>query len=164
MKFKFYENESKIYDFLQFPKCIYYKEYIRYISGEERVYKEVVSDSYKDLMMTITEKLKPYIKEIKTFYSGWIYEFEFIELIMDMHSILNYQSAIDYLDYLLTLDEYEIKKSMIYSLIASTKENEESHNEETSDLIISKDKILNFINNLALESDLKWNLFLIIQN
>ena len=67
MKFKFNFEESRIYDFLYFPRILYYREESEKIK-EDLQYDEIVSDEYLDFIKAAEERLKPFSKEIEAFY------------------------------------------------------------------------------------------------
>ena len=122
MKFKFYPRESRIYDFLKFPRLIYFDK------NKNETYdnfEEFVITSYVEFVKEAEEKLAPYRKEIQKFYAGHFYhEYDFIDLVSRTHTIFNYEDEKEYLDMLLTLEDSEIIKSIVHSIIAI---NEEGH-------------------------------------
>ena len=166
MKFKFYLEESRLYDFLLFPRLLYYNEEFE-ASKELENYEEIVADDYSDFVKKIEDRLKPFSKEIEIFYmKQYSSEYDFIDLVSRYIGIIGYKNEEDYLNKLLTLNEHDIKKSIIHSILV-TNDGYSSYSDKTikeSEKIISdNDKIISFIKELPIEAGVKWNLFLIVQ-
>lgn len=59
MKYKFYPKESRLYDFLQFPRLIYYRdEYDK--RKEDSSYGTIVTEEYLNLISRVENRLKPF--------------------------------------------------------------------------------------------------------
>ncbi|NLK44095.1 MAG: winged helix-turn-helix transcriptional regulator [Tissierellia bacterium] len=164
MKFKFYPRESRIYDFLKFPRLIYFD---KNKNETDDNFEEFVITSYVEFVKEAEEKLAPYRKEIQKFYAGHFYhEYDFIDLVSRTHTIFNYEDEKEYLDMLLTLEDSEIIKSIVHSIIAI---NEEGHSysdvamERVEKISSNKEDLISFIKDLPIEAASKWNLFLIIE-
>lgn len=149
--FKFYPNESKIYDYLFFPGIVNHKE-----DREEDGYMEYVSKEYKELWSNIKIKLKPFKNIISKYYYE---EFSLIYLFTTTHSFFDFQEPKDYLNYLLTLDDYEILKSVIYSLeIKENLSNDKAATDLIESLIIDEEKLMQWINKLSFSGETKWQI------
>lgn len=166
MKFKFYLEESKLYDFLQFPRLLYHGEEFE-ASKMPSNYEEIAIDGYSDFAKEVQNRLKPFSKEIETFYmKRYSNEYDFIDLILRATGIIGYKNEEDYLNMLLTLDEYEIRKNIIYSILAIDEEYPLYSDEiikKAEEIISTDEKIIPFIKELPIEAGTKWNLFLIGQ-
>lgn len=164
MKFKFYPRESKLYDFLKFPRLIYFN---KYSDETDDNFKELVMTDYLEFVKEAEEKLTPYRKDIEKYYFGHFYhEYDFIDLISRTHTIFDYKDEKEYLNMLLTLEESEIVKNILHSIIA-VNENEHHYSENNMDRVekisSNKEDLLSFIKNLPIESASKWNLFLAVE-
>lgn len=166
MKFKFYLEESRLCDFLLFPKLLYYSEQLE-TSKELENYEEIIIDDYSDFAKKIENKLKPFSKEIELFYmKEYLSGYNFIELVSRYIGIIGYKNEEDYLNKLLTLGERDIKKSIIHSILVINDEYSSYSDEiikESEKIISDNDKMISFIKELPIESGVKWNLFLIVQ-
>ena len=166
MKFKFYSKESKLYDFLQFPRLLYGSdEYNK--AREEKNYGEILSDDYLSFVRKIENKLKPYKEKIEKFYiREYLSDYDFIDLISRAAGIFGYKDEKDYLNMLLSLDEQEIKRNMIYSILLINDDHSIPLNEtiKIADEISSNNNdIIEFIKELPIHPGAKWNFFLIIE-
>lgn len=167
MNFKFYFTESRIYDFLEFPRLIYNKEDFEGYKNDQN-YDELIVDDHLDFITKAEDKLRPYSKDIEMFYmKQYLNKYDFIAFISNVYSIFNYKSETDYLNMLLTLNEHDIKRCIIYSLIAEDQEYNDYSDEamKKSEEISSNNKeIISFIKDLPIDAGCKWNLFLIVEN
>lgn len=161
MSFKFYLNESKIYDFLGFPQLIYVRRSLE--DYKDNNYAEMVQDRYIDMAKKVEDLLLPYKGEIETFYMK---EISFIELAIRWESIFEYKDINGYLNMLLELDEHQIIQNMIYSFIMSLDilEDPGEVDKEVEKISKDKDSTLRFIKDLPIDSGEKWNLFLFMEN
>lgn len=165
MKFKFALEESRIYDFLYFPRLLYYRELLEN-SKDEHNFEEIVIDEYLDFVKKIEGKLKPFSKEIETFYmKQYLSDYDFIELISRENRIIGYKSVKSYMEALLTLDEHEIKRSIVSSIMTMNDGDISSDeiNIRSEEISKDNDKLISFIKDLPLEGGFKWNLFLIVE-
>lgn len=166
MNFRFYPNESKIYDFLGFPKLLYYMEFYEE-SKKDHNYKDINMDEYLDFVKKVEERLKPFVKEIEEFYTKPLpSDHSFIDLSIKSDAILGYSDENEFLDYLLTLRQEDINKNIIYSLMIN-EENQIDSNEimkRAEEICLNKNDILSFIKGLSIEPGLKWNLFLTVED
>lgn len=166
MNFKFYPDESKVYDFLRFPKLLYHMESYEECKKDCN-YKNINMDEYLDFVKKVEERLKPFSKEIEEFYAKpFSSEHSFIDLNIKSDTILGYRDENKFLDYLLTLTEEDINKNIIYSLIIN-EENQVDSNEimkRAEEICLNKKDILSFIKELSIDPGLKWNLFLIVED
>ena len=171
MKFKFYIKESKLYDFLKFPRLLYYKEEFKKEfedTGLDHNYKEIVMEDYLNLVKKAEDSLRFFSKEIEIFYmKQYLSDYDFIDLISRVIGIIGYEDEGDYLDMLLTLDEKKIKSSIIYSILV-VNDDYPFYSEEImrkAEIISSNnDDVISFIKDLPIEGGSKWNLFLIIED
>ncbi|NLW21860.1 MAG: winged helix-turn-helix transcriptional regulator [Tissierellia bacterium] len=163
MRFRFSLTGSRIYDFIHFPRLLYYTQ--EYESSKEwQNYEELVMDDYLDLVKKVEDRLKPFSKEIEIFYMKDLFSgYDFIDLISRATGLLGYEREEEYLDVLLTLDEQEIRRNIILSILI---QNENSFSEETrtraDEIIKDRDVMISFIKELPTEAGIKWNLFLFI--
>lgn len=157
MKFLFKPSQSKIHEFLLFPKFLYHKKFFLEASSLNN-YKQAIDPHYFDLLDEYQRILSPYEKEIELFYLKGFGELEFIDFLIRQDLLTSYQRPEDYLLFLANFDEHKIKQYLIDGL------NEES--EEESKLMIdsSSEQVSKFLENLELEPQAKWNLLMIIQN
>lgn len=166
MKFKFYPKESKLYDFLRFPRLLFYKEAYEE-SRRDHGFKDITMKEYLDFVQSVEEKLKPFLSEIEIYYSKpFLNDYNFIDLITRTESTFGYNDEEEFLESLLNLTKKEINRNIISSLILVNEENEfysERIVKEAEGIISSNDKMLTFIKNLPIDSGLKWNLFLIVE-
>ncbi len=164
MKYKYYPQESKIYDFLNFPKCLYFKHVL---TREIDHYQEIVVDEYIDFIQDIEKKLKPYSQEIEVFYHKDSFnDYDFIDLISHVHTPFYYKNEKDYLEMMLKLDEKVIRKYIIYSIIDNNLEYESNKEEimkKVNDISSSHDETITFIKELSIDNSIKWNLFLFVE-
>lgn len=168
MSFKFYLNESRIYDFLFIPSLVFYlEEYNNLENGQN--YKELVTDSYLAFVKKAEDKLKPYMEDIGVFYTKQLMnQYDFIDLILKANSIFNYRNEKEYLNMLLSLSEKEVNRSIIYSLmIIGENHNDYGNSEEVmekaEEISQNKDQLISYIKDLPIEAAQKWNLFLILE-
>lgn len=158
-KYYFFPNESKIYDFLQFPKLIY-------VSEEDfnvhRNYIEVIDDDFKGFLYNIKDTLMPYKDEIQEFYMK---ELSIIDKISSLHHLYNKKNVEEYLDYLLSLTELDINTSITYSLLSqeSHDEAEQQLLETAKEMVQNKDNLLNYIKTTSFDGNVKWNLFCFVE-
>ena len=117
MRFRFSLTGSRIYDFIHFPRLLYYTQ--EYESSKEwQNYEELVMDDYLDLVKKVEDRLKPFSKEIEIFYMKDLFSgYDFIDLISRATGLLGYEREEEYLDVLLTLDEQEIRRNIILSIL-----------------------------------------------
>ncbi len=171
MKFKFFPNQSRIYDFLFFPSLVFFlEEYNNLEKGQN--YKELVMDNYLTFVKKIEDKLIPYMEDIEIFYTKqFLNKYDFMDLISKANSIFDYKSEKEYLDMLLTLSEKDINSSIVYSLLMideDHKDCQDSYSKEVmkqaEEISLNKDQLISYIKNLPLEAAQKWNLFLITEN
>ncbi|NMA83688.1 MAG: winged helix-turn-helix transcriptional regulator [Epulopiscium sp.] len=165
MKFKFYPQTSKLYDFLKWPRLLFFKE--DYEGSEDNSnYKYLVTSDYLGFVTKGAQKLKPYEKEIEIFYiKQFLNEYDFIDLISKANSIFHYKDEKEYLDMLLTLNEQDINTSIVYSIIME-EDGHDSRSEmmnKAKKISSDKDELILFIKELPIEAAAKWNLFLIVQ-
>lgn len=123
MKFKFYPKESKLHDFLGFPRLLFYKEAYEESRGDYS-FKDITMDEYLDFVQRVEEKLKPFLSEIEIYYSKpFLNDYNFIDLITRMETIFGYRDEKEFLYSLLNLKENEINNSIVTSLILINEEN-----------------------------------------
>lgn len=172
MKFKFYSNESRIYDFLRFPRLIFYIEAYKEMEDEHN-YKSINIDDYLEFVKEVELKLKPHEKDIEEFYTKkFVDSYSFIELIMKSNTIFGYKDEKEYLNMLLSLSDEEINRSIVYSITmfnsdfsGSLSESVKKAKEVSSDNInITKDKVIELVKDLPIDASEKWNLFLMVEN
>ncbi len=166
MKYEFHQEASKLYDFLMFPRCIYFsKEYAEYASRSN--YIDVMDQEYLDLLKQIEQKLQPFKDEINEFYHGeFSSEHDFIDLLISGTTIMNSKDETSYLSHLLQLSNEEISLNVLTYVLLKDK-NLPSANEARSEaekLLHDFDKIKSIIKNLPVESATKWNLYMIFDD
>ena len=159
MRFNFNLKQSKLYDFLKFPKCLFQEEHFMQVSALNN-YKEVVNDSYFEMLTKFKEILAPYSKEIEIFYPKQFIDFDFIDLIMNAYPSRKDYGLKQYLESLLLYEEGELKEGLINSLI----DHEELEQSKANFNYDSNEELVEFINLFSIEPNLKWNLILILQD
>ena len=161
MKFKFFPRESKLNDFLDFPRLLLVNQ--EESKEFEDDLKDLNTEEYSDFVKRAELQLKPYEKEIEMFYSKELIDYHsFSTFITRANSFFGYESIESYLNFLLSMDEHQIKRSILYAILLM----QEQKNEVTSTLEkISTDnqQIMSYIKDLRIDSGTKWNLFLIIE-
>ncbi len=163
MQVKFYETESRINDFLRFPKLLYYKEINNDDFKHLHHLYELEDQEMINLIDYTNAKLEPYKKEISFYYtSNFFDEYSFIDLITKVHSFFSYKDEDDYLEMLLNLSANDIRNSIIYSI--NNVIQEESSLDKVSEITKDKDAMLSFLKDLPMDAAYKWNLLLIIDN
>lgn len=166
MKFKFYPKESRLYDFLRFPRLLFYKQAYEE-SLRDHSFREISMSEYLNFVQKVEERLKPFVSEIEIYYSKpFLNDYNFIDLITRTDATFGYNDEREFLDSLLNLAEDEANKNIISSLILINEEHEiysEKIEKEAQKISSSKDKIFSFIKDLPIDSGLKWNLFLIVE-
>lgn len=163
MKFKFYPFESKLYDFIHFPGLVFTKIRLDK-SGLEYGSKEIPLEGYIDFINMAEEKLKPFLKDIELFYSEQFgNNFDFIELISDVYTIIGHNNEHDYLNMLVSLNNDEITSCISYSILASGEDKNFSDEIFNKAKSLTHSELLTLIKELPIEPATKWNLFLIIE-
>jgi len=161
MKFKFFPKESKINDFLEFPKLLFDSQ--SDLKDLEDDLKEINSDEYIEFIKRARLQLQPYEKEIALFYPKEPSDFStFSDFMTKANPFFGYENIESYLDFLLSMNEHQIKKSILYTLLLM----QDISGETISDIDnISTDsqQIMSYIKDLRIDAGAKWNLFLIIE-
>lgn len=157
MKFQFLPKQSKIVDFLYFPKCLYQKEILE-DSNRLNNYKEAIDHAYFDTLEHYKSLLAPFGKEIEIFYNRNFHDLEFADFFIKNISPHLFETSQQYLDHLLSLDQQTIKQYIINQL-------NQENGRETSDLTLTSNSqdISRFLENYPLDATAKWNLLLILQ-
>lgn len=152
--FKFYPNESKIYDYLFLPSMIYYNEEKEALKHN---YNEHISEDFKLLCSSISTRLKSYKKVILKYYFE---EVNLVFLLSCGHSFFSFSSVDDYLDYLLKLDDQEILKNIIYGLHLMESDGIDNQEAKTlaESLIKDEEELISWINTLNYSGNTKWQL------
>lgn len=166
MNYQFYFNESRINDFIDFPRLIYAEDEIQTI-GDDDVFHEIMDKDFKEFLTQSESYLKPFKKEIEFFYSrDFMDSYDFNFLITKTISFFGYVNEESYLNHLLTLTDEEIKQSMITTMLSNENKNVNISFLMDKALEISKDKkeIMALINDLPIDSGVKWNLFIILED
>lgn len=160
LRFKCFYEQSKIFDFLEFPKIVFFKEETIEKEKQESNYVDLVPQEDIEFMMEVSNKLKPFKKEIEEFYGE---EISFINEIRVLHGFLSYNSIDEYLNSLLELNDYEIKYKLLYGLMVDeeSKECGKEFVEKAKKMAENQNEILSYIKNLSMDSSLKWNFFCI---
>lgn len=163
MRFKFYPKESKLYDFLNFPRLIFYNEE----EEAKDILNELQMTDYKAFINDAENRLAPYKKEIEKFYfSDFFHRYNFINLITRTYSIFGFENELEYLNMLLTLEDNEIVRAVVHSLITINEEHtyySDDAVEEAERISSNKERLISYIKELPIEAATKWNLFLIVE-
>lgn len=166
MKFRFYPKESKLYDFLQFPRLLYYREGFDK-SKEDTNYQEILIEDYLSFVSKVEERLKPFAEEIEKFYmKEYLSDYDFIDLISKVTGIFGFKDEKDYLNMLLSLDEYEVKRGIIYSIMLINDGYPDDLDEamkKADEISLDYNDMIEFIKELPIEAGSKWNFFLIVE-
>ena len=166
MRFKFNFEESKIYDFLYFPRMLYYMEEFQETKVNEN-FDEIVSEEYLSFVRKAEEKLKPFSDEIEIFYmKQYSSSYDFIELISRKYEIIGYKTEMEYINMIRNLSEEDIKNAIVYSIMLSNEEHlhEDDKIRKVEDISSNKEKLLSFIKELPVDSGTKWTLFLMVES
>lgn len=166
MKFRFNYEESKIYDFLYFPRILYYMEEFEETKGDLHN-DEIVSEEYLDFIRKAEERLKPFSKEIESFYmKQYSQNYDFVDLILRKYEVIGYKSEMDYLNMISKLNGEDIKRAIVYSIMLANEEyiSEDEKIRKVEDISSNKEKLLSFIKELPVDSATKWSLFLMVES
>ena len=124
-------------------------------------------EDYLSFVSKVEERLKPFAEEIEKFYmKEYLSDYDFIDLISRATGIFGYKDEKDYLDMLLSLDEHEVKRSIINSIMQINDDYPDDIDEtmEKADEISSNyNDMIEFIKELPIEAGSKWNFFLIVE-
>ncbi|CCQ96737.1 conserved hypothetical protein [[Clostridium] ultunense Esp] len=166
MKFEFYPKESKLHDFLQFPRLLYYREEFDK-SKKDINFQEILMEDYRSFVSKVEEKLNPFAKKIEKFYmKEYLSDYDFIDLISRATGIFDYKDEKDYLDMLLSLDENEVKRGIIYSMMLINDDYLDDLDEtvkKADEISSNYNGMIEFIKELPIEAGSKWNFFLIAE-
>jgi len=158
MKFEFKPNESRIYDYVLFPRIIY-SDKEKHLK-DDSIDKEIVSDDFLRLMAEIESKLKPYAAEIEKYYAESVYtSHDFQSLVLIAFPVPGYQDENRYLDQLAKVDAEVLKRKLTHAMIVAGEEEEVT---QVPDTVDDKEAIA-FIGNLKIDAATKWNLLTMIQ-
>ena len=165
MKYKFYPKESRLYDFLQFPRLMYYRdEYDK--RKEDSSYGTIVTEEYLNLISRVENRLKPFEGEIEKFYMKEYYSnYDFIDLISRANDIFGFKDEKDYLNMLMALDEDEIRRNIVNSILLINDELSsefEDTIQKAKEISSDHNRMIEFIKELPIEAGYKWNFFLIV--
>ena len=166
MDLKFFPIESRIRDFIEFPKLIY--AYNEYMKNEDDLLQYINTKEFLDMIQHGENLLKPYEKDIEKFYIKPIwFRSDFPYLILNSNSIFGYEHEEDFLNSLLSLDEYQIKQSIIYSILSDDDKFKHTDKEIMNNaMVLSKNNgdMMAFIKDLPIDAADKWNIYLIIED
>lgn len=153
MKFKFDSNVSRIYDYLLFPRIYYFNEE----TDEEDLLEKVMDERYIKFTQKSMEDLAPFAQEIDKYYQKGAYaQYEFCNILLHAFKIYDYKDENDYFSDLLRMEEDDLRKELIKSLLSMEVE------AVTDDLNASN--AMKYINGLKIEASNKWNLLMMVQN
>lgn len=164
MNFRFKLEESRIFDFLYFPRMLYYME-ISENMKEDKANDQIASEEYLEFVRKAEEKLKPFSDEIATFYmKQYSYDYDFISLISTRYKISGYEREEEYLNMISSLSEDDIKRAIVYSIFIENEDYMEDVDKKVEEICANRDMMLSFIKELPIDSGSKWTLFLIVDN
>jgi len=166
LQYQFYFNESRINDFLEFPRLIYAEDELNTIAADD-IFYEILDKDFKEFLNQSNTYLKSLKKEIEFFYSrDFIDSYDFNYLITKTNTFFGFSDEESFLKHLLTLSDDEIKQSMITTMLSIENKNVNISNLREEAKIISKDKkeVMNLINDLPIDAGVKWNLFIILED
>lgn len=159
MKFNFQSSSSRIYDFLIFPRLVYSDEEKEILI--ESLNKDIIKDDYIKFLDDIKVKLQPYKNEISKYYYENIYAtHDFANILFMSYPLDGSQNEIDYLETLEQIPDAKFKQDIINTITII--DEDDSLKDKNSK--IKEEEIINFINDLKINSKYKWNLLLLIQN
>jgi len=154
MKFIFYPVESRIYEFLLFPSLIHTK--IDSDKQNQNHFEHIPQD-FINLCLSIKSRLSSYQPRLERYY---LEEVDIILLLAARYPFFQKSNADEYLDFLLTLEDRDILKAILYAL--QLKEWSTTHSEEAKihveGLMENEGKLMSWINELSLSGDSKWRL------
>ena len=152
--FKFYPNESKIYDYLFLPSLIHGS---KENDDKENNHEEEVPREYNKMLAEIKLALKPHKEVIAKYYYE---EISLIFLLASKYPFFDFASVEAYLDSLETLDDKEILKTVLYAL--EIKELDTFQRKEAMDvaeaLVKDENQLMTWINKLSYNGETKWQL------
>lgn len=166
MNFKFFPIESRIHDFIEFPRLIY--AYDELMETEKDIIKNIDTKDYISFIKHGEHLLNPYMKEIQKFYTKGEWEYsDFPFLILRSNSIFDYENEEGYLNYLLSLDGVQIIQSIIYTMLKAEEKDkipDDSTWMKAKSLSTNKVDLMDYIKDLPIVPGAKWNIFLIIDD
>jgi len=166
MEYEFKEKSSRVHDFLYFPRLVYVSEQYESISRENDLMKEVASEDYIRFTEEIQKKLAAFKQTIANYYHNDIYaDFDFIQILSLAVPINKYEDERNYLNDLSAMDDKSLKKRLKAAIIEIDEDVMKS--DETDQVVETESKnedFVSFINDLSIDSGLKWNLLMMIQN
>lgn len=154
MKFIFYPNESKIYDFLFFPNMIHTKN--DSFTQDQNHYQHVPQD-FINFSFSLKSRLAPYQSKLAKYY---LEDINIIFLIATLHPFFKLANGDAYLDFLLTLEDREILKAILYALQVKEWANSRAKEAmvQAEELLKNENHLMSWINELSLSGESKWQL------
>lgn len=166
MKYVFHEKESYIFDALQFPGMIYYKE-DTIIKSEEN-FIEFIPESSKIAMKEMYDLILPYSEKAKMFYFEGNEDRNFIELLTLSNSFMGQENPRDYLTALLDKSDEALLYDVLYALDYFDQDTGDSDKEaskrKAEELVSKPEEIMPWLNDLSIGNDAKWQLYSFTQN
>ncbi|MFH5836662.1 ArsR/SmtB family transcription factor [Proteiniclasticum sp. C24MP] len=166
MKFVFHEKESYIFDALQFPGMLYYKE--KDILEADDNFIEFMPESSHLILKEMYDLILPYGDRVKKFYFESNENHDFIELLMVRSSFMGKENPLDYLRSLLEKSEEELLFDALYAMDYfdqdSSVQDRKASLEKAEFLVQNPQEIMPWLNELSIGSDAKWQLYSFTQN
>jgi len=166
LKYVFHEQESYIFDALQFPGMIYYKE--EAISKSEENFIEFIPESSKIVMKEMYDLILPYSEKAKIFYFEGNEDRDFIELLTLSNPFMGQEDPLDYLKTLLDKSDEELLFEVIFALDYFDQDTVDSDKEasrrKAEELKGKPEEIMPWLNALSIGNDAKWQLYSFTQN
>lgn len=176
LKAKFYKIESKINDFISFPKLVFIEDNVEFYTSPyfDTLKNKDFFKEYDNLLNEISIELKPYKKRLEQFIStSNLYKYNIIDfLISDLlfKDDLKIKSIDDLFKIILNMNEKELIYSAISKFLLSIIYDDSQSFEEFSsfsfdeDTIYDINKLLKIVNESNLETDVKWTFMLFYNN
>jgi len=169
MKFKFYEQESKLYDLLQVPRIVFLFHNEKAYGEEETIFpiEKLENEQYVELARRIYKKLLPLKEDIHVFYANeFLSSYDFFALLTQLYSFFGLHSVDEYIDSILEHSTEQIKRDLIYALLSSDADDDEKEllKEKATELMLSQSDLTQFVKELPTESSYKWNVLMFLEN
>lgn len=166
MKYEFRQRQSRVYDFLHFPRLLHVRRQNETIEQSNDLFREVATEDYLAFAEDMEKKLSPYRKTITNYYHDDIFaDFDFIQVLALAVPIDRHEDERSYLNDLLSMDARTLKQRFKKAIkeidrdAMKTGRSEETDKEDEGD-----NAFVSFIHGLAIDPGLKWNLLMMIQN
>ena len=166
VNYKFYQAESRLYDFLIFPRFLYYSEEKERTQGQSN-YEEYIEPEYHHFAKKLGEQLELFREDIAPFYhSQFSNDFDFIDLLLKGTGLIGFTDEQHYLANLANLSSREIQTYILSAMLVINSECSKIKEAKDKAEQMSEDpaRVRSFIKELPIEAGTKWHLSLILED